>query len=271
MTDTTQGEGASPAADELSLFQEATENSLEAFENPKLGDPEPADKPADKPPEVPPDKPPERPVEEPNPLSQRLREEAEARRRAERERDEYAARIAALQRPPPQQQEKPDIFADPEKYVLSLIKPLLDQQAQQAQLEREEASRERVEERFGSEMVQHSRGALEHFMQRGDPQAWDTYNRAMKSRDPYGVIAKWYHERSTLYELQQAGGLDALRKKEREEALNDPEYLKTALERARKSASANGNFAIGASGGDAQPAEPSDMELFRAATTAKRR
>jgi hypothetical protein len=102
------------------------------------------------------------------------------------------------------------------------------------------------------------------------------------------VIAGWFHERSQLYQLQQAGGIEALRKKEREEALKDPEYLKSALEYARKNATTNGNFAnrapvnaaipnipslgnIGAGGGEPNPQEPSDAELFRAATSAKRR
>ncbi len=286
MTDTTQGEGASPAADELSLFQEATDDTLEAFENPKIEKEPPAEKPAEKPPEKPGDKPPEKP-DEIQSLQQRLREEGEARRRVERERDEYATRMAQFAKPQ-QPQEKPDLFADPEKFVMSLVKPLLDQQAQERQLEREQYSMDTAVQRFGGEMVAQSRGALEHFMQRGDPQAWDTYNRAMKSHDPYGVIAGWFHERSTLYQLQQAGGIDALRKKEREEALKDPEYLKSALEYAKKNASANGNFAnrppvtaaiptmpslgnIGAGGGDANPVEPSDHELFRAAVSAKRR
>jgi hypothetical protein len=282
MTDVTQG---ADAPDDAALFQEATGDTLDAFENPKEQPGQPADKPVDKPPE---EKPAEKPAEEPPIPAGRLREEAEARRRAERERDEYAARIAALNRPPQQQQEKPDLFADPEKFVMSLVKPLLEQQAQERQLERENTSMERAAERFGPEMVAQSRGALEHFMQRGDQQAWDTYNRAMKSHDPYGVIAGWFHERSQLYQMQQAGGIEALRKKEREEALKDPEYLKSALEYARKNATTNGNFAnrapvnaaipnipslgnIGAGGGEPNPQEPSDAELFRAATSAKRR
>jgi hypothetical protein len=285
MTDTTQGEGASPAADELSLFQEATDNTLEAFENPKEPAEKPVDKPAEKPPEEKPQ--PEKP-EDVQSLMQRLREEGEARRRVERERDEYATRMAQFAKPPQQPPEKPDLFADPEKFVMSLVKPLLDRQAEQAQLERENTSMERAAERFGPEMVAQSRGALEHFMKSGDPQAWDIHGRAMKSHDPYGLIVRWFHDRSTLYQLQQAGGIDALRKKEREEALKDPEYLKTALEYAKKNATASGNFAnrppvtaaipnmpslgnIGAGGGDANPVEPSDFELFRAATSAKRR
>jgi hypothetical protein len=100
------------------------------------------------------------------------------------------------------------------------------------------------------------------------------------------VIAGWYHERSLLHEV--GGDLNAFRKREREEALKDPEHLKAALEFAKNQASSNGSFVsappvksaipkmpslgnIGAGGGDTQQVEPSDMELFRAATSAKRR
>jgi hypothetical protein len=286
MTDVTQG---ADAPDDAALFREATDSpTLEQFENPKLESPPPGDKPADKPPtEKPADKPADKPQEEPPIPAGRLREESEARRRAERERDELAARFAALSRPQQQQQpqKKPDVFEDPQAYVLSIVQPLLDRQAQERQLERENLSMERAQERFGHELVAHSRQALEHFMSRGDPMAWATYKRAMESHDPYGVIAGWFHERSLLHEV--GGDLNAFRKREREAALKDPEHLKAAIELAKSQASANGSFVnqsvkspvpnmpslgnIGASGGDTSAVEPSDMELFRAATSAKRR
>jgi hypothetical protein len=133
--------------------------------------------------------------------------------------------------------------------------------------------------------VTHSRQALEHFMSRGDPGAWATYNRAMQSHDPYGVIAGWYHERSVLHEV--GGDLNAFQKRVRDEALKDPEYLKQAVEFARSQATSNGSFVnrpvsgavpkipslsnIGAGGGDQPQSEPDDNSLFRAATSAKRR
>jgi hypothetical protein len=284
MTDITQG---ADAPDDASLFREATESeTLEAFENPKLETP--ADQPVDKPAAT--DKPTDKPVDKPDEPSipaGRLREENEARRRAERERDDLAARLAALSRPQasPQQQKQPDVFEDPQGFVRSIVEPLLEQQKAEAQLQREAYSMELAQQRFGPELVTHSRQALEHFMSRGDQMAWATYNRAMQSHDPYGVIASWYHERATLHEI--GGDLNAFRKREREEALKDPEFLKAALEHAKGTAKTNGAFVnqsvqstvpkmpslgnIGAGGGDNQVIEPSDLELFRAATTAKRR
>lgn len=288
MTDITQG---ADAPDDAALFREATDDSstLEAFENPKLDTPLPTDKPVDKPTDKPTDKPADKVQDDPPIPAGRLREESDARRRAERERDELAGRLAQLTRQPPQQQEPkkaPDQFEDGHGFVMSIVKPLLEAQEQQRQVERESYSMDRAAERFGSEMVSHSRQALEHFMSKGDPMAWATYNRAMQSHDPYGVIAGWYHERATLHEI--GGDLSAFRKREREEALKDPEYLKQALELAKAQATSSGSFVnkapvqstipkmpslgnIGAGGGDAQVIEPSDIELFRAATTAKRR
>jgi hypothetical protein len=107
----------------------------------------------------------------------------------------------------------------------------------------------------------------------------------MQSHDPYGIIAGWFHERSTLHEI--GGDLGAYQKRVREAALKDPEFLKSALEYARGQAAGNGAYVnqsvkptipkmpslgnIGAGGGDTNPVEPSDIELFRAATSAKRR
>lgn len=286
MTDTTQG---ADAPNDAALFSEATDSTLDDFENPKLETPpdKPGDKPADKPADKPGDKPADRPDDPPIPAG-RLREESELRRRAERERDDLAARLAQLARPQQQQPPKqPDQYEDGQGFVRAIVDPLLAAERQERQLEREAYSMDRSVERFGPEVVVQSRQALEYFMQRNDPTAWATYNRAMKSHDPYGVIAGWFHERSVLHEV--GGDLNAFRKREREEALKDPEYLKSAIEYAKKSAAANNSFThqppvtapvprmpslgnIGAAGGDStQQPEPSDLELFRAATTAKRR
>jgi hypothetical protein len=293
MTDVTQG---ADALDDAALFREAADadaKTLADFENPKFEPP--VEKPADKPVDKVDDKtiktePKEPPKEEPPIPAGRLREESEARRRAERERDEIAARLAAFQRqPPPQQQtppKKPDVFENPEAFVMSLVTPLLEAQEQQRRIENENRSQDRAVERFGPEMVVQSRQALEQGMKLGDPMAWAVYNQAMKSHDPYGVIAGWHYERAMLHHI--GGDLNAFRKREREEALKDPEYLKQALELAKGTAKNNGSFRneppvkspvpnmpslgnIGAGGGDTQVTEPSDIELFRAATSAKRR
>jgi hypothetical protein len=284
MTDVTQG---ADAPDDAALFREATTDTttLDAFENPK---PEP-EKPAepDKPAEPKPAEPKQQ--DEPPVPAGRLREESEARRRAERERDELAQRFAAMQRPqqPQQPAKQPDVFEDPQGFVKSIVEPLMAQQKQEMQLQREAYSMDMAAQRFGPELVTHSRQALEHFMSRGDPMAWATYNRAMQSHDPYGVIAGWYHERSLLHEVGNDPNAYVERKFE-ERMEKDPEFRKKVFEKFKTQAASSGNAAftppvtssvpkmpslgnIGAGGGDAQITEPSDMELFRAATSAKRR
>src|SRR4051794_30599071 len=99
MTDITQG---ADAPDDAALFHEATSDSttLAEFENPKLDPPtdKPGNKPADKPADKTADKPADKTQDDPPIPAGRLREESEGRRRAERERDELATRLAALSR-----------------------------------------------------------------------------------------------------------------------------------------------------------------------------
>lgn len=284
MTDVTQG---ADAPDDNALFQEATSTTLEKFENPELPKPAEPEKPAG---EV---KPEPKPDAKPDPEmipSGRLREESEARRRAERERDELRARLDnVFARQPPAQpqpkQEAPDLFENPKGFVQAELKPFLDQIQQNFQAQREAMSLDFAVQRHGDEVVSAARQSLEQGMQRGDQNAWATYNRAMQSHDPYGVIVKWHREGETLRTI--GGDLEAYRKSVIEDALKDPETQKRFLEAARGQASANGNSVnrpvksgaasspslgdVGASGGDPQLIEPSDMDLFRQATSAKRR
>ena len=291
MTDTTQG---ADAPSDAALFQEATSSgmTLADFENPKLGDDLPAEKPAEKPATPPADKPIDKTAEQPKPENEpsvpagRLREEAERARRAERERDELIARLTALQKPPPEQKKRPDLFEDPEAFVRSIVEPWQQQQEQQRIRERENLSKDWATQRFGQETVDQAGQALEHFMLRlNDPYAISSYNQAMASHDPWGVIVNWFQRTKTISEV--GPDLNAFRQRERQAALQDPEFLKAAIEHARGQARSNGSFTnqsvkpavpnlpslgdVGASGGDAQVTQPSELELFRAATTAKRR
>ena len=284
MTDITQGQDA-PDGD---LFREALDTpTLEKFENPQLPEPpKPAEKPVE---QQPPDT--QRTTDPDNaPVPPgRLREEADARRRAERERDDLRSRLDALERrqqptQPAQQPQKVDLFENPSGFIKQEVSPFFDQFRQELQITREAMSLDNAVARHGDDKVMAARQALEQGMQRGDPNIWGLYNRAMQSHDPYGVIVKWHHDRETLNSI--GGDLDSFRKKTREEALNDPEFLKAAIEKAKGAANGKSvnrpvvmpsvpnmpslsNF--GAGGGDEQQTEPSDEQLFRAAVTAKRR
>lgn len=116
MTDLTLG--AQDAPDENALFNDAvTSDTLDKFENPPVAtEPKPAPTPAaGEPPK--PDARTEPKLDETIP-SGRLREESEARRRAERERDDLRAQMAMLARQQPQQQrsnepQKIDLFENP--------------------------------------------------------------------------------------------------------------------------------------------------------------
>jgi hypothetical protein len=279
MTDVTQG---ADAPNEAALFHEATSNDAETltkFENP--------------PPVAEPEKPaPPPPAEKPEPSKSednapvpagRLREEAEARRKVERERDELRARLDAVQRPPPQQQappQKPDLFENPSAFVQAELTPFLERMEQQHQAQREAMSLDFARQRFGPEKVDAAYRAMEAGINQGNPEVYAAYQRIMKSHDPYGAIVRWHGEAETLRTI--GGDLDGYKKRVLEEALADPEYRKRAIEAAKGQAATHvtrpvtvasspslGN--IGATGGDTTIVEPSDAELFRAATTAKRR
>jgi hypothetical protein len=298
MTDTTQG---ADAPNENALFNEAVSTeTLAKFENPAPVAPEP---PAPAPPagEVKPGampgaKQPDVKLEDNAPVpAGRLREESEARRRAERERDELRQRLDAYARPQPQPQQRQqpqqpapeDIFVNPQGFVRQEVQqevhPLLEQMRADMQNTREAMSLDFALSRHGEEKVGSARGALEQGMQRGDANAWNAYNRAMASHDPYGVIVRWHQEADTLRTI--GGDLDGYRKRVLEEALSDPDYRKRVIEAAKGQAQASGNSVarpvtvtaspslgnIGAGGGDTQVIEPSDGDLFRQATTARRR
>jgi hypothetical protein len=280
MTDTTQG---ADAPDDSALFEQATSSTpetLEKFENPPAIPETPApaapvvEKPADKPEDI-------TPVP-----SGRFREEMEARRRAERERDELRGMLLAQQRQQPQKPEepaKPDFFENPSGFVQQELRPYLDQIRSDFQNQREAMSLDWAVRSHGGETVSQARQYLEQGMARGDPNAWSTYNRAMQSHDPYGVIVGWHREGEVL--RTTGGDLESYKKRVREEALKDPEFRKQALELLRGEAQASGNSVarpvkpqsspslgdIGAGGRDETVNEPSDNELFRAATSAKRR
>lgn len=284
MSDVTQGQDA-PTDD--TLFRDAVDAAtLEKFENPAPV--KPAEKTADV-------------KADPKPADQndgrpeaaipafRLREESEARRRAEQDRDDLRRRLEMLERQPPQQQRqapaKIDIFDNPNGFVRQEVEPLFNEFRAELQRTREAMSLDNALGRYGEEKVNAARLALEQGMGRGDPAAWSTYNRAMQGHDPYGIIARWHQERETLNSI--GGDLTTYKQRVLDEAMKDPEFQKRVMEATRGAALASGqtihrpaqskvpttpslaNF--GSGGGDEAIQEPSDDQLFRQAVSAKRR
>lgn len=215
----------------------------------------------------------------------RLREEAEARRAAERDRDELRERLARLeaqQRQPQQQQQeqrKPAEFWDnPDEWGRSLVTPIQEQLFQQ----RQGVSRLLAEEKHGADTVKAAYQALGEAMQ-ADPAVQTDYMRIMRSNHPYGELVAWHKNRQVLTEI----GSDpaAYRNRVLEEAMKDPEVQKRFLEQIRGAAQPTVETparrsavpqipslqGIGTAAGPASAAgEPSDAELF-SATTSRRR
>jgi hypothetical protein len=286
VSDITQG---ADAPNDAALFQEAVDSSttLEKFENPEP--PKEPVKPADKPVEKSADKPADKDQLEAHVPAGRLREESEARRRAERERDELYARVNQQQ---PRQQQAPqrkDLFEDPGGFIREEVAPYLQQLADQAQRDREAFSADWAVRNYGEDKVTAGRQALERGLQTGDPNAGAVYQRAMQSHDPYGVITRWHLEREQLSAI--GGDLESYKKRHRQELMNDPDFRREFMEAQRTQAATSGSSVarpagqitqpkaptvpslsnIGAGGGDEQMQEPSDMQLFKTAVSAKRR
>ena len=288
MTDVTQGQDA---LNDAQLFSEAADSTtLEKFENPEPQQPEALPEPKKAPSEGQP------PVEPPKPEppdalvpSSRLREEAEARRRAdervqraERERDDILRQLAAARQPQQQPQKAPDLFEDPSGYVQNQIRPIADQFNQRLQLQAEAFSKQMAMMAYGADKVSAADQALREGMNRGDPSVRAAWEQAMQSAHPYDVITRWHMNNETMREV--GGDLTSYKKRVLEEALKDPDYQRQVIEASKGTATHVARPATAASsvpkipslgnigaGGDTELQEPSDEQLFRAATTAKRR
>lgn len=280
-------EDADTPLDDASLFSDATSTTtLEKFENeePKPQPPPPPEpkkpEPAGEPPKV---------VEPPKPEPEaavppgRFREEAEARRRAERERDDLLRQIAAIRQPPLPPQKQPDMFENPSGFVKSEFLPYIEQINQRMQMQSEAFSQQMAMSAHGAEKVQAAKQALTEGMHRGDPNVRAVWEQAMASAHPYDVITRWHLNNETMREV--GGDLAAYKKRILEEARMDPDYQRQVIETSKGGAPnvmrppssvqasvpripSLGN--VGA-GGDTELQEPSDEQLFRAATSAKRR
>jgi len=222
------------------------------------------------------------PAPEPAVPAGRLREEAEARRAAERDRDEFRRQLDALllRQPPASKPEAPkrsDLFEAPSAFVQEEIKPLLDPLEKRNAARDEHYSLKDAVREHGKEKVFAARNALQSAMGARDSEAWGVYNRAMASIDPYEEIMRWHIGKEVMTTV--GSDLGAYRQKVLDEALKDPEFHKKVFEAARGTAASNGNNvnrpmvpklpSIGKVGAAAIPDgedNQSDEELFHAAT-----
>lgn len=213
----------------------------------------------------------------------RLREEADARRAAERERDDFRRRLDDMlnrqPQPKPEPPKRSDMFEAPSAFVQEEVRPLLDPVQERINSLTEHYSLQNAVTRHGDEKVGAARKALESAMGSRDSEAWSIYNRAMSSIDPYGEIMRWHTSQEVISTV--GNDLGAYRQKLLDEALKDPEFQKKVFEAARGTAASTGNNVsrpvvpklpsigkVGAAASTADNAEEnmSDEELFHAAT-----
>jgi hypothetical protein len=279
MTDVTQG--APDAPDDASLFQDATTTTLEKFENPELPIEPVAKEPVKEPVKEPP-KEPNRPDPDAMVPAGRLREESEARRRLERERDDLMRQLASRPQPQMPPQPKPDMFENPSGFVQNEVRPSLEQINQRLQMQTEAFSKQMAAMAHGYDKVTAAEQALTQGMRQGDPSVKAVWEQAMQSAHPYEVITRWHVNQETMREV--GGDLAAYKKRILEEALKDPEYQRQAIQASKGTAQhvarsvtssvpkipSLGNVGAGA-GGEPDLQEPSDEQLFRAAVTARRK
>jgi hypothetical protein len=210
----------------------------------------------------------------------RLREEADARRAAERDRDELKHRLTRLEaqlQPQQQATRRPEFWDNPDEWGRSLVTPIHEQLFQQ----RQGVSRLLAEEKHGSDTVRAAYNALGQAMQ-ADPAVQTDYLRIMRSNHPYGELVAWHKKRQAFDEI--GGDPAAYRNRVLDEAMRDPEVQQRFLAQLRGAAQPNIEAprrstvphipslqGIGTAAGPASAAgDPSDAELF-SATTRRRR
>lgn len=206
----------------------------------------------------------------------RLREEADARRKAERELDEMRGQMAAMMRMmnPQRQDSAPepiDFFANPDAAISQRLNPLQQHFAGQMQEMKNHFSEMFARQVHGDAKFD---AAKEWAKTRMNDPALEA--RIARSNNPWGELIKSYDEHKTLSEI----GTDpnAFIQKKLDEALNNPEFLAKAMERARVQAGGPSsqpspvklppsiNRATSAAPSHDPPGDMSDRSLYEFAT-----
>ncbi len=214
----------------------------------------------------------------------RLREEAEARRKAERELDELRGRLAAMEErnKPAEKPKAPDFWEDPNAFVQTALSPMEERFQSQVQEMREHFSKQTAVAQHGAEVVKAAEEAVEAALRQLPPEQQAQMRAARgKDLDPYGEMVKWNKQRMAMQEV----GPDPAAYKTRvlEEAMKDPEFQKRVIEAARGQAQQTNNTitrpavstlpSLSKVGAVALPDgqdEASDNELFASITKRRR-
>jgi len=164
--------------------------------------------------------------------SSRLREEAERRRAAEQERDNFRAELAALRvaqqqarQPQQEQPAKPDLFSDPDGWAAE----------QRAQIERDLTARHvnaalaDAHDEHGEEFVAAYKALTS--LNPSDPVARSTVQRIWDAPNPGKAVMRWYGEQKILREV--GGDPNAYKQKVAQEIMSDPEFRRQILAEMR--------------------------------------
>lgn len=176
----------------------------------------------------------EKPASEPErgPPAWRLKEEADARRAAEQERDRYRVELENFRKQQEQQRNPPkDIFEDAPGFVDQRVQTTVDPIKQEIGQLREFYSQREAVRTHGQEKVKAAYDWIAQGMQSRDPERMAIYQRAMGSFDPYGEIVS-SHQKQALFE-QIGTDPGAYVEKQLDERLKDPAYAAKLLERIR--------------------------------------
>jgi len=176
--------------------------------------------------------------------SWRLKEEAEARRQAEAEREEYKRRAwqheqemaqmrAQLERLTSPKQEPIDPYSDLNGAIRQSIDPFESRFQSFETKMMMRASRAEAVVDYGKDAVKDMEAAIEREMQSRNPEMQTLSLRMRASDHPIGEAMKWYQNHKLVQET--GGDINAFKAK----LLDDPEFLGKALEAAQAKARGN--------------------------------
>lgn len=197
--------------------------------------PPPSPPPSPQPGETPP-APSSMPPGEPNIPTARLREEADARRTAERRADALQMQVEALmQRFAPVQQAPPraraDVFDNPSTFVQEEVQPMLGPLNQRVAQAIELFSKRDATREFGAQNVDDAYRSIEQGLRARDPEVNALYQRAMSGLDPWGDIVRWHQQKATFAQI--GGDLHAYNQRVLADALKDPNFQAQVIAAAR--------------------------------------